>query len=807
MFHSHGTGDSCDLGVKQNRLHHTSSDETLTSPFSAVSFSLKSVSMSSATEGQSHGAIEGFPGNLDDIFVDDDGICTSDTEIEPRHQFWQQPTEEQQEQQTMNKEFDEQQNRMNDTLSQLKMLQEIFEAEHSAPEQMQNPAAPIARNDARDRMSDKLASNYMIVRGKETPQQQHGSTFVKGTTRINSISGENWNATASPQPLRNSSSSIAVSQQKPPHSSSPTAAFSSTTDPELADEMATVAVMSEKIVELAKRSDNVKLKKLLDDMSARRISPNKEARLRFYGACEQAILILAKRQSVSMAERIMNLLMSAGSIPSLQCFQAIIRTCSLVRAADKAEKWFESQREHGHPVTVIEYNHLISAGLDLLPQASLERAEHWMRRMPAENVQPDALSYNAMIQACYHSKDINKAEMWIEEMQSQGFRPKSTVIDALISHTIKSGDVAKADLWLSKSIRLDLSPSVGIFALVIRAQVQSGDLSKADMWFEYLRRADVDRLWPDKMCYSVMVSAYAKANNIKKAGECLNEMVEAGLTPNIIGFTSLIHACAKTGQAEEAEYWLQRMGDLGVVPDEVCYNSVIHASARAGNLSRAEFWLYELVAAGFSPHEISFNTIIGACAGVGDYEKAEFWLNQMKELGLQPNTITYNSLLNACAQAKNSNRAVAHFLAMLEEGLVPDIVTYGTLCKTYSMQGDYQRVQTLIARAEGENMTLNEHFFRCLLVACEKAQPMQPAHAEQAIRAMVSRGLNVKRSDIQILQECIGAGRTRILLRELKVPLDNSNKDQRSKGQQKDGKNRDTGKGKGKGKADGKMQR
>ncbi|KAL7466194.1 hypothetical protein ACHAXS_006482 [Conticribra weissflogii] len=234
-----------------------------------------------------------------------------------------------------------------------------------------------------------------------------------------------------------------------------------------------------------------------------------------------------------------------------------------------------------------------------------------------------------------------------------------------------------------------------------------------------------EKVKPDVISYSSVVSAYAKASRwgeeecalkafeILKRMEELYEGGEDNVKPNKRTYTAVINAFARTGQPESAEMILSNMkrsydlsGDMSLKPDTICFTSIIDAYAKKGGEEAAERAedllhemenLYNMGDKDVKPNTRTYSAVITALGKSGlprAAEKAEQILDEMVYISsygskdLAPNTILYNAVIDAYARSPSigkCNRAELLLERMIEESdngntaIRPDTITFNTV--------------------------------------------------------------------------------------------------------------------------------
>lgn len=188
-----------------------------------------------------------------------------------------------------------------------------------------------------------------------------------------------------------------------------------------------------------------------------------------------------------------------------------------------------------------------------------------------------------------------------------------------------------------------------------------------------------------------------------------DDMLRAGVTPNRVTWSSLIGACAKAGLVEQSIQLFEEMLLAGCEPNSQCCNILLHACVEACQYDRAfrlfQAWKDRKVAKTssgdrgsrkqsllsmvrqkeisshtlenasktrhasivkrypFSPTTTTYNILMKACGT--DYRRAKALMEEMKAAGLIPNHISWSILIDLCGGSGNVEGALQvenHFI-------------------------------------------------------------------------------------------------------------------------------------------------
>merc|ERR1719171_1264320 len=122
---------------------------------------------------------------------------------------------------------------------------------------------------------------------------------------------------------------------------------------------------------------------------------------------------------------------------------AMIRDCAGKGNLDGAMSVFRTLEKSGSELTHSMYNAVLDACVET---HDLQRAELWMKKMKNEQV-IDVISYNTLVKAHVRAENFDKARALMEEMKAACLEPNNVTFNELINGMVKSPNVQKAQVW------------------------------------------------------------------------------------------------------------------------------------------------------------------------------------------------------------------------------------------------------------------------------------------------------------------------------------------------------------------------
>nr|GMD65421.1 pentatricopeptide repeat-containing protein At5g02830, chloroplastic [Ipomoea batatas] len=262
----------------------------------------------------------------------------------------------------------------------------------------------------------------------------------------------------------------------------------------------------------------------------------------------------------------------------------------------------------------------------------------------------------------------------------------------------------------------------------------------------------------DVFTYSTLIKVFAEAKMWQMALKVKQDMLSAGVAPNVVTWSSLISACANAGLVDQAIQLFKEMLRAGCEPTVQCCNIILHACVEARQYDRA-FRLFRSwkenglqkddygrnaenniganlglgncagvpnctssssleqfsIRFPFIPTTSTYNTLMKACGT--DYYRAKALMDEMKTMGLSPNHISWSILIDICGGSGNVQGALQILRSMLDAGIQPDVVTYTTAIKICVEQKSLKTAFLLFAEMKKFQIKPNMVTYNTLLRA------------------------------------------------------------------------------------------
>ncbi|CAJ1443048.1 unnamed protein product [Effrenium voratum] len=256
--------------------------------------------------------------------------------------------------------------------------------------------------------------------------------------------------------------------------------------------------------------------------------------------------------------------------PNAYNYSAVINACAEAKSFEAAESWLET----GSVLNTACYNAVIKS---CTRARAADRAILTLYNMTRRGLSPDVISFNSAITACVGSKSnaVKKAESVLEIMRQATVEASAVTFKSLIDVCAKSGDVPRAEFWYSKMAEAGFELDLQTLRMLMNASATSGDVQRTEWWFHASSRSAA----AGQMEYNVMMKACVEAGQIQEAEQWYLKMREAGCPPGQATFGILANGRASLGDLEGVRFWLQQYQDQVGPLSLVLHNTFLKACA------------------------------------------------------------------------------------------------------------------------------------------------------------------------------------------------------------------------------------
>ncbi|XP_010275674.1 PREDICTED: pentatricopeptide repeat-containing protein At2g46050, mitochondrial [Nelumbo nucifera] len=364
------------------------------------------------------------------------------------------------------------------------------------------------------------------------------------------------------------------------------------------------------------------------------------------------------------------------------------------KAFADANRLFDEMLERN----VVSWNTMISGAVRCDPssQSSNNLSLFYFRKMLAERVEPNHITFIGLLRTCTELDDIESGKQLHSFILKLRFNSNCFVNTALVDLYAKCTLVDDARRVFDNVLLRDLvcwnvmvscyalngkgEEAFGIFRLMQSEGVNGDDftftsllnacgilgsfpLGKQLHGFIYKMSFDLD-----VFVASALVDMYAKTGSMEDAHKTFDGMI----IQNLVSWTTMIVGYGHHGDGKEAMKLLKRMIQEYFMPDELTYASILSSCANLAATCEIFQVHAHLLKRGFGGFLSIGNSLVNAYSKCGNIAGAFQSFNSI----LEPNLFTWTSMIGASAFHGLSREAIQLFETMLSKGVRPDRIAF-----------------------------------------------------------------------------------------------------------------------------------
>ena len=300
----------------------------------------------------------------------------------------------------------------------------------------------------------------------------------------------------------------------------------------------------------------------------------------------------------------------------------------------------------------LEMRSAVDRAMRILNQ--MQKSPHMNRRRT-----PNVVTYTSVLQVCALAGDAVSSKVVYEEMKAAQVKPNRFTFIVLLKVLGRSGDWVRAKELFENMKAAGVDVNRMHYTTMIRMLTENGRWEDALDVFNELIADPKIRL--DVAAYNAAIAAAARGGDSFTATALLQRMKNAGLSPDLKTYSPVIMACARrcqftghvqtpAGAAGEenagdvAMAVFDEMVDCGLTPDLVVWNSLLSVFEHAGDWQHA-LDVFKSMQGIARPDVITWNTLLSALKRGGQEDMAVEVFEDMQRQGCKPDEITYKILL------------------------------------------------------------------------------------------------------------------------------------------------------------------
>lgn len=310
------------------------------------------------------------------------------------------------------------------------------------------------------------------------------------------------------------------------------------------------------------------------------------------------------------------------------------------------------------------------------------------------------------------------------------------------------GDAERAvarfhDLFPSTPGQHSTKPDKIHFSTVINAHARAGDAAGASEWLKRMAKSGFP---PDRAIYNSILRSFAMRNDVASVAGVLKNMKKSGIERDIRTVTILVSMYARRGDPASAEEIVRNaLAMPGFLPDRKLLNSLLSAHINAASwrgVIRIFDWMVSMDSFDLRPEIDTMNNVLKAYVYMGSpYSVVSRAFAKLKDFGLRPNARSYLMLIQSACDIGHMDAAWEAFNeleATATKRYTPVNAYILTLIMGgYLRSGDKLRAKTIYEEMQARGIQPTAVSFRVILSAYSNERTAESLDAAEKFMASI----------------------------------------------------------------------
>ncbi|KAH8935595.1 hypothetical protein BDL97_17G036900 [Sphagnum fallax] len=320
-----------------------------------------------------------------------------------------------------------------------------------------------------------------------------------------------------------------------------------------------------------------------------------------------------------------------GVQPNAVTFTGVLNACASLMALEEGRSVHQQMIQCGCHLDAFVGSSLV----DMYAKCgSMEDAWSVFNKMPLR----DAVTWTAMIMGHVNCGQGQKALDLFHQMQEEGVQPDAVTFVGVLNACASIMALEEGRYAHEQIIQNGCESDAFVGSSLIAMYAKCGSMEEASRVFNKLPSRAV-------VCWTAMIFGHVKYGEGHKALDLFHQMQEEGVQPDAVTFVGVLNACASIMALEEGRYAHEQIIQNGCESDAFVGNSLIVMYAKCGSMEEASRVFNKLP----SRAVVCWTAMIFGHVKYGEGHKALELFQKMQQEGVQPDPVTYVGVLNACA--------------------------------------------------------------------------------------------------------------------------------------------------------------
>uniref|UniRef100_K3ZZ84 Pentacotripeptide-repeat region of PRORP domain-containing protein n=1 Tax=Setaria italica TaxID=4555 RepID=K3ZZ84_SETIT len=295
----------------------------------------------------------------------------------------------------------------------------------------------------------------------------------------------------------------------------------------------------------------------------------------------------------------------------------------------------------------------------------------WAERQ--EGFRYTADSFHNLIEALGKIKQFRLVWSLVETMRCRCLLSKDT-FKLIVRRYARARKVKEAVETFEKMGSFGLKTELSDYNWLIDALSKSKQVKKGHAIYKEMKRKA--KFVPDLKTYTVLMEGWGHEKDLLMVRTVYQEMLDAGIRPDVVAYGMLISAFCKSGKCDEAIKVFHEMEVSACMPSPHVYCMLINGLGSEERLDEALKYFQLYKESGFPMEVPTCNAVVGAYCRASKFQHAFKMVDEMRKCKIGPNSRTYDIILHHLIKSQKFEEAYDVFQKMGMDGCEPQLNTY-----------------------------------------------------------------------------------------------------------------------------------
>jgi pentatricopeptide repeat protein len=257
-------------------------------------------------------------------------------------------------------------------------------------------------------------------------------------------------------------------------------------------------------------------------------------------------------------------------------------------------------------VDIVTYNTMMKAAAK---RRDVQACFKILDAVNAAKLDPDDVTFSTLLDVCIDENEHELASVALEQMCESGVKMNCVLLTTLMKGFIRSKHLDKA-MALFDTMRSDgsqVKPDMITYSMLIKAQCDAQDMGKALQILEEMLQNSCE---VDDVVFTHLIEGCCHVSNVQLAEKLFRDMLLAKIQPSVYTLTALVKVYGKCGQSEKAWEHVRMMEErFNLRPTVVIYTCLISGLNRQRKYSDA-YQAFQMMRRSCSPDAQCVSTMV-----------------------------------------------------------------------------------------------------------------------------------------------------------------------------------------------------